>query len=255
MTESGRGLNCHDVALPFVRRAEIHSHDIDPSEMANIHAGRCRDIDCRKTAHANGWLRSKAWLKNKPMGRRAANQRGFRRRRSSRLQRFSAAGYLNILARGPAVERIGQVNCRGRLASWYAFRFTSRAPYHLRLKGTSDRVSYGARRQVAHPNRPVVAITGAGGSVRRAGIGQQSAVRTIGVRRAWCFKNMAYAMYARDQAERLGWPRGASISSPGLCTTCGILWRERRARDIAKDPFSRRDWKKRWRTAGPYLST
>ena len=178
--------------------------DIDPSEMRRFTPDVAVVADAQAgTRELLAAVRKRGYTKTS--GRRAA----IREASAAALQEIQKVqpqmAYLNILREVlPLTTPSSPTNCRrSALPPGTAFRSTSRAPSSPRaIRARSARAfptALGAK--VAHPDRPVVAITGDGGfmfGVQELATAVQFNIGVVTL----VFNNNAYGNVRRDQRER-----------------------------------------------------
>ena len=224
--------------------------DIDPSEMRPLHA-RCRHYRRRAGWHpriAGGGAQARLQQDLRPP-RVDPRRLGGGAEADPAVQPQMA--YLNILREvlppdAIVTDELSQVG----FASWYGFpvyqpRTFITSGYQGTL-GAGFPTALGAK--VAHPDRPVVAITGDGGfmfGVQELATAVQFNIGVVTL----VFNNNAYGNVRRDQRERFdGRVVASDLVNPDFVKLAEILRSGRCARHIARTHFVRR-WKKRWRTA------
>ena len=226
--------------------------DIDPSEMRRYHAGCAVVADAKAgTSELFAAVRKIGYAKTS--GRRAA----IREASAAALKEIQKIqpqmAYLNILREvlppnAIVTDELSQVG----FASWYGFpvyepRTFISSGYQGTL-GSGFPTALGAK--VAHPDRPVVAITGDGGfmfGVQELATAVQFNIGVV----VLVFNNNSYGNVRRDQRERFdGRIVASDLVNPDFVKLAESFGVGSRAGHFAGSISARR-WRKRWRMAVP----
>ncbi len=239
-----------DVALALsARRAEIHSHRYRClSRCAASHRTTAVIADAKAGTADLRRRRSERPATARRSGRRAEIREATAAAHQEIQKVQPQMAYLNILrevlpANAIVTDELSQVG----FASWYGFpiyepRTFITSGYQGTL-GSGFPTALGAK--VAHPDRPVVAMTGDGGfmfGVQELSTAVQFKIGVVTL----VFNNNAYGNVRRDQRERFdGACGGFRPGQSGFRQTRRILWRGA-ARVTSPGIISAPRWKRRW---------